>query len=166
MGGHPFLEFRTKVFWGRKCCYPASSSPPRSQQIQGCFFMAAPFITVSFSYSHTSSEVLRIPFLRCIKSVHLSSKSAVRRSKNVPEGQRRLLWIRGNELSFEEWMQFEPERARHILCVCATERCVGIEQRVCAVGCLPRKRPKPLDPDHVGLRPLSVWRRGRKSIFI
>lgn len=51
----------------------------------------------------------------------------------------------GNELSFEEWMQFEPERARHILCLCATERCVGIEQRVCAVGCLPRKRSKPRD---------------------
>ena len=127
--------------------------------------MAAPFTTVSFSCSHTSSEALRVPFLRCKNSVPLSGNSAVRRSKNVPEGQRRPLWMRGNELSFEEWMQFEPERARHILCLCATERCVGIEQRVCAVGCLPRKRSKPLEPPWVWGHPLYGGGEGNLSLF-
>lgn len=166
MGGHPFLESRTKVFWGRKCCYPASSPLPGHNRFR---VVLSWLLLLQQSSSHTVTRAQRSwEYLSwgVKKSVHLSVNSAVRRSKNVPEGQRRLLWMRGNELSFEEWMQFEPKRARHILCLCATERCVGIEQRVCAVGCLPRKRSKPREPDHVGLRPPSVWRRGRKSIFI
>ena len=56
MGGHPFLESRTKVFWGRKCCYPASSPLPGHNRFR---VVLSWLLLLQQSPSHTATQAQR-----------------------------------------------------------------------------------------------------------
>lgn len=80
--------------------------------------------------------------------------SAVRRSKNVPEGQKAFV----DEGKWAELWRMDAiwtREARHILCLCATERCVGIEQGVCCGLFTQKEVQTPRAP--VGFEAPSVW---------